>query len=596
MSRFLCISRVLSRKCSSQLYRRLHQTSVPVPLLDDQDHHIRQHYITRSINSPRIRHVHPPFKPVKHSEEKDGHENHQSQSWRLSRVGALLGTALILCGADQHSKDRQLMLAVKQDNVSQVTQLLNSGADVNSRHPLGWTPLHTAVVNGNLQEIQLLLERGADVNMRDDFSTARRVAQQLGMGSDRVALIRDREFCSLINHHVSCSGFTALHYAIVIDNREVVECLLESGADPTIENHRGLAPSDYCTNQEILTLLQQHTVMIEEMEARRRLEERRQFPLEDRLREAMVGQEGPITAAAAAIRRRENGWGDDEHPLVFLFLGSSGIGKTELAKQIAKYIHKDKKKVAKLIGAPPGYVGYDQGGQLTSQLSDCPDAVVLFDEVDKAHPDVLTVLLQLFDEGRLTDGQGKTISCKDAIFVMTSNLASDEIASHALQLRKEASKAAKKYRHSEDEPEGHIEISREFKEQVVEPILKFHFKRDEFLGRITEMLYFLPFSRSELNQLVERELCTWQERALQRHDIQLSWDKEVLDVLADGYNVKYGARSIQHEVERSVVNKLAAAYEEGVIGRSSHVTLVINGEEGGPASIKLQVYSLTNKK
>lgn len=170
-----------------------------------------------------------------------------------------------------------------------------------------------------------------------------------------------------------------------------------------------------------------------------------------------------------AIRRKENGWGDDEHPLVFLFLGSSGIGKTELAKQMAAYIHKEKSQafirldmseyqekhevisfmslinksddefsqVAKLIGAPPGYIGHDEGGQLTSRLKQCPNAVVLFDEVDKAHPDVLTVLLQLFDEGRLTDGHGKTIECKDAIFIMTSNLASDEIAQHGLKLRQE---------------------------------------------------------------------------------------------------------------------------------------------------------------
>lgn len=131
----------------------------------------------------------------------------------------------------------------------------------------------------------------------------------------------------------------------------------------------------------------------------------------------------------------ENGWLDNDHPLVFLFLGSSGIGKTELAKQIANYLHKDDKKafirldmseyqekheVAKLIGSPPGYIGYDQGGQLTKALREFPQAVVLFDEVDKAHPDVLTVLLQLFDEGRLTDGQGKQLALR--ITILTSAL------------------------------------------------------------------------------------------------------------------------------------------------------------------------------
>lgn len=188
-------------------------------------------------------------------------------------------------------------------------------------------------------------------------------------------------------------------------------------------------------------------------------------------------------------------------------------------------------QVAKLIGAPPGYVGHDDGGQLTKKLKKCPNAVVLFDEVDKAHPDVLTVLLQLFDEGRLTDGQGKTIECKNAIFVMTSNLASTEIAEHGMYLRQEAEnlraeRLKKKGACSkvfgaagvnfsitgEPEMSDNITISRKFKDTVVKPILKRHFKRDEFLGRINEIVYFLPFSRQELLQLVGKELDTWAKR------------------------------------------------------------------------------------
>lgn len=186
-----------------------------------------------------------------------------------------------------------------------------------------------------------------------------------------------------------------------------------------------------------------------------------------------------------------------------------------------------------MIGAPPGYIGHDDGGQLTKRLKKFPNAVVLFDEVDKAHPDVLTVLLQLFDEGRLTDGQGKTIECKDAIFIMTSNLASDEIAEHGLELRREAERIrAERLKTSEgkyltsfnnffvltfmyiadDKSLDNIVISRKFKDQVVKPILKAHFKRDEFLGRINEVVYFLPFSRSELIQLVDRELQLWAKR------------------------------------------------------------------------------------
>ena len=217
--------------------------------------------------------------------------------------------------------------------------------------------------------------------------------------------------------------------------------------------------------------------------------------------------------------------------------------------------YQEKHEVAKLIGAPPGYVGHEDGGQLTKKLKENPEAVVLFDEVDKAHPDVLTVLLQLFDEGRLTDGKGKTIECKNAIFIMTSNLASTEIADHALQLRREAEDLAKeRYAGNiEDKDLGEkITISRHFKDRIIQPILKYHFGRDEFLGRINEIVYFLPFSQSELHHLVERELEFWASRARSKHSIELTWDKSVLSLLSEGYNVYYGARSIKHEVKAGI--------------------------------------------
>lgn len=317
-----------------------------------------------------------------------------------------------------------------------------------------------------------------------------------------------------------------------------------------------------------------------------------------------------------AIRRKENGWYDEDHPLVFLFLGSSGIGKTELAKQAAKYLHKDVKKgfiridmseyqekheVAKFIGSPPGYVGHEEGGQLTKKLTECPNAVVLFDEVEKAHPDVLTIMLQLFDEGRLTDGKGKTIECKDAIFIMTSNLASEVIASHALQLRAEAAEynKHKDAQKLEDlEAAERITISRKFKDDVVRPILKRAFRRDEFLGRINEIVYFLPFSRSELSKLVTKELQYWSEQAKKKHDISLVWDHNVVDVLADGYDVHYGARSIKYEVERRVVTQLAMAHERQLIEKGCVIRLSATNAEDltktdkssvEPPTIKLQL-------
>uniref|UniRef100_A0A8C4Q1P5 ATPase AAA-type core domain-containing protein n=1 Tax=Eptatretus burgeri TaxID=7764 RepID=A0A8C4Q1P5_EPTBU len=175
-----------------------------------------------------------------------------------------------------------------------------------------------------------------------------------------------------------------------------------------------------------------------------------------------------------------------------------------------------KHEVSKFIGAPPGYVGYTEGGQLTEKLTKCPNAVVLFDEVEKAHPDVLTAMLQLFDEGRLTDGKGQTIKCKDALFIMTSNLGSEEIAEHALQLRAETeSSAHHQITNSLDDVQAeNVMISRQFKEKVIRPILKENFRRDEFLGRINEIVYFIPFSHSELLLLVRRELQTWARRVI----------------------------------------------------------------------------------
>ncbi|XP_051005030.1 caseinolytic peptidase B protein homolog isoform X2 [Acomys russatus] len=439
----------------------------------------------------------------------------------------------------------------------------------------------------NVQEVrsvvQVLLAAGADPNLGDDFSSVYKTANEKGVHSLEVLVTREDDFNNRLNNRASFKGCTALHYAVLADDYSIVKELLDGGANPLQRNEMGHTALDYAREGEVMKLLKTSETKYLEKQRKREAEERRRFPLEQRLKEHIIGQESAIATVGAAIRRKENGWYDEEHPLVFLFLGSSGIGKTELAKQTAKYMHKDAKKgfirldmsefqerheVAKFIGSPPGYIGHEEGGQLTKKLKQCPNAVVLFDEVDKAHPDVLTIMLQLFDEGRLTDGKGKTIDCKDAIFIMTSNVASDEIAQHALQLRQEALEMSRN-RIAENlgdvQINDKITISKNFKENVIRPILKAHFRRDEFLGRINEIVYFLPFCHSELIQLVNKELNFWAKRAKQRHNITLLWDREVADVLVDGYNVHYGARSIKHEVERRVVNQLAAAYEQDLL-------------------------------
>ncbi|CAH3191448.1 unnamed protein product [Porites evermanni] len=538
--------------------------------------------------------------------------------------GFAVGTTGVLCGgvafcAASSGIVERMCRTAKHNDSTELQRLISQGHDVNQRHPLGWTPLHVAAMNRSKRCLALLIEAGADVNAREEFSTAFKTAQKKHMRSFDVIFIRDDDFSERLHRSANFSGFTPLHYAALADSLECVHLLVDAGNIKTACQKVSFPLIDQIISSSILFSMLQLSLDYTKEKEKKEAEERRRYPLEMRLRENIVGQEGAILSVAATIRRRENGWYDEEHPLVFLFLGSSGIGKTELAKQVARYLHKDNKKgfirldmseyqekheVAKMIGAPPGYIGHDQGGQLTKKLKECPNAVVLFDEVDKAHPDVLTVMLQLFDEGRLTDGQGKTIVCKDAIFVMTSNLASEEIANHALELRREAKEAAE-HREEDGEISEKVTISRKFKERVVQPILKLHFRRDEFLGRINEMVYFLPFSRSELITLVTRELNFWAKMALNRHDIHMSWDREVLDVLADGYDVHYGARSIKHEVERRVVNQLAAAHERELIspGCSLHITVGHPKGEGGRSFgedlapiIKLQLIKEGKKK
>ncbi|KAI9294043.1 hypothetical protein K502DRAFT_350388 [Neoconidiobolus thromboides FSU 785] len=568
-----------------------------------------------------------------------------------------------------------------QNDLLSIERKLKDQYNLNEPHQLGWYPLHVAVVKNNLELTKLLLKYKANVNCEDQFQFANYYkGTSNAMGLHKIIFERER-FCNLIRVDAQTFGFTPLHYACFNGNFEIIQLLTEHGADPTKMDQNGYVAKDYLDNKlrdynSIVNHLNSVEKKQKEDKERREKEIRKKFPIEQQLHAKIVGQVTPINAVASAIRRKENGnhniinnnedeknpnnfqlgWYDEDKPLVFLFLGSSGVGKTELAKQIANYTHKNnetngfirmdmsefqsKHEVAKFIGSPPGYVGYEEGGQLTEKLSQCPNAVVLLDEVEKAHPDVLTIMLQVFDEGRLTDGKGTIVNCKDAIFIMTSNLAQQEIAEEAQILRKEArlrdldinninndsnnkdNTAIVKDSDKEDknmfsnlykgiynsnnnkentvnvnkdknsnnelttinnrtiiqENKNEMKLSKNFIDSIIYPILRHHFKRDEFLGRISEILYFLPFDEVELITIVEMELNKWGKKAKSKHNITLTWSQEVIKELSKGYNYRYGARSIQHEVEQRVINVLAKAYELDQIKKGNKIFLSLNEE------------------
>ena len=298
--------------------------------------------------------------------------------------------------------------------------------------------------------------------------------------------------------------------------------------------------------------------------------------LEEELHKRVVGQDEAVSAVADAIRRARAGMQDSERPIgSFIFLGTTGVGKTELARALAEFLFDDehamiridmseymeKFSVSRLIGAPPGYVGYEEGGQLTESVRRRPYSVVLLDEIEKAHPDVFNVLLQVLDDGRLTDNQGRTVNFKNTIIIMTSN-----IGSHLLQ--------EKLFNVSDEQIEV---VMGELREQLGDMLRQSI--RPEFLNRIDEIVLFKPLSHKEIRQIVEIQL-NHVEEMLKSRDIKLVFNDETKDWLVNvGYDVTFGARPLKRTIQKYVANPLAQELLAGNFGDGDIIKISV-GEKG----------------
>ncbi|MEZ3443240.1 ATP-dependent chaperone ClpB [uncultured Alistipes sp.] len=294
--------------------------------------------------------------------------------------------------------------------------------------------------------------------------------------------------------------------------------------------------------------------------------------MERELHKRVVGQEAAITAISDAVRRSRAGLNDARRPIgSFIFLGTTGVGKTELAKALADFLFNDdsmmtridmseyqeRHSVSRLVGAPPGYVGYDEGGQLTEAVRRKPYSVVLLDEIEKAHPDVFNILLQVLDDGRLTDNKGRTVDFRNTIIIMTSNMGSHLIQEHF----------AASFDGSRIDPET-VEKTRA---EVIE-LLKQQLK-PEFLNRIDEIVMFEPLTRKDIERIVDIQLHVI-ARMLRENGIELTWTEAARRWIADaGYDPLYGARPVKRTIQRSIVNDLSKRILAGEVDRSKPIAI-----------------------
>ncbi len=300
--------------------------------------------------------------------------------------------------------------------------------------------------------------------------------------------------------------------------------------------------------------------------------------LEEELHKRVIGQDEAITAVADAVRRSRAGLQDPRRPIgSFIFLGTTGVGKTELAKALAEYLFNDenmmtridmseyqeKFSVSRLVGAPPGYVGYDEGGQLTEAVRRKPYSVVLFDEIEKAHPDVFNILLQVLDDGRLTDNKGRVVNFKNTIIIMTSNLGSQYIQSRFDALKENS---GAEYEKTVEETKNHV---MEMLKKTIRP---------EFLNRIDEIIMFRPLEKDQIKQIVNLQI-TGIQKLLASQEVKLEVFENAVRLIAnEGYDPEFGARPVKRALQRMLLNDLSKKLIAGEVDRSKPI--FVDAENG----------------
>lgn len=301
--------------------------------------------------------------------------------------------------------------------------------------------------------------------------------------------------------------------------------------------------------------------------------------MEDMLHKRVVGQDEAVRAVADAVRRSRAGLQNEKRPIgLFMFLGTTGVGKTELAKALAEALFNDENmmtridmseyqerhSVSRLVGAPPGYVGYDEGGQLTEAVRRKPYSVILLDEIEKAHPDVFNILLQVLDDGRLTDNKGRTVDFKNTILIMTSNVGAEVIQEYMQRIEHIDDKASR------------TEVLEECRRAVIDILKKS--MRPEFINRIDEIIMFEPLTRKDILGILNLQLDALKKK-MEEHGIRIDFSQKFIDYMSEkGYDPAYGARPIKRILQRELVNMLAKDLIEGSVSKDRPVLVDVSGD------------------